>query len=785
MKAIIRWTLDHPVATLLLAVLVTAGIGSGMARLVQDTSAEAFLPRGHVSYVNKKWIDQTYGIHDSILVSIEDRQSPDIFNPEALRLVKETSDFIENLDGIQTSSMRSLATWEDIQGTADGFTAREFLTTIPETPRELARLRERALSFPLYRGLLVSEDAKVAFLIADVRDDVDIIQVFHDVQGYIAKNIDSRRFRVALTGPPVTTGTLNVYLNHDALILNPVSVLLTCSLLFLMFRSGKAVALPFIVVLPSVAWALGIMGHLGARFTPFSNAIPVVILSIALSDGIHVLGTYYNHRLASPSRSRREVLEEVMVQIWKPVMWVSLTTAIGFLTLVTSPMVPVKEFGVAVGIGAMAEMMLALFVLPPAMLLARMEVPDVLRKRHEAGSGPSDGILGRLLVGLHRLAVRHPLRVMGPVLAVLVLGIVGSLRLRVDYNLVDFFPADSEVFLDHQEISRRFAGTHFVDIHLDSGAPEAIFEPAFLRRMERLQSDIEGWPQVGKSLSVVQYIKRLNQAVNADEPSQYRIPDDADLNAQLFFLFSASGDPSQLAELTTSDSRGAHIRVFLRNGRFSENQPLLDWLETRVARDFPGERHRLGGEAYVNHYWMRLIGQSVIDSLWLMFGLMLLAGWYLMRNLRAALLMILPVSMGVVVTYGCMGFLDIPIGLATSIFASIAMGIGIDYAIHYLFYYRNARLEKGSYEEASLETMTVIGKLVIGNAATMVSGFLVLVLARTVPPAQIGIFVAVGVATSLMTTLLVLGVLTRYVPVAAAAGPRREENESPRAAAVG
>jgi predicted RND superfamily exporter protein len=784
MKAIIRWTLDHPVATLLLAALVTAGIGSGILQLVEDTSAEAFLPRGHVSFVNKKWIDQTYGIHDSILVSIEDRQSPDIFNPEALRLVKEASVFIENLDGIQTSSMRSLATWEDIQGTEDGFTAQGFLTTIPETPRELAKLRERALSFPLYRGLLVSEDAKVAFLIADVRDDVDIIQVFHDVQGYIAKNVDSRRFRVALTGPPVTTGTLNVYLNQDALLLNPVSVLLTCALLFLMFRSGKAVALPFVVVLPSVAWALGTMGHLGARFTPFSNAIPVVTLAIALSDGIHILGTYYHHRLASPSRPRREVLEEVMLRIWTPILWTSVTTAVGFVALlVTSPMVPVQDFGLAVGVGAMAEMMLSIFVLPAAMLLVRLEVPEVVRKRYEAG--PSHGLLDRLLAGLHGLAVRHPLRVIGPVLAVMVLGIAGATRLRVDYNLVDFFPADSEVYLDHQEITRRFAGTHFVDIHLDSGAPEAIFDPAFLRRIETLQADIEGWPQVGKSVSVVQYIKRLNQAVHGDEPSEYRIPDDADLNAQLFFLFSASGDPSQLAELTTSDSQGAHIRVFLRNGRFSDNKPLLDWLETRVARDFPADRYRLGGEAFVNHYWMRLIGQSVINSLLLMFALMFLAGWFLMRNLRAAVLMILPVSMGVLVTYGCMGFLDIPIGLATSIFASIAMGIGIDYAIHYLFHYRLARQEGGSYEEANLKTMSTTGKLVIGNAATVVSGFLVLVLARTVPPNQIGIFVAVGVGASLMTTLLVLGVLTRYVPVAAAAEPRREENESPRAAAVG
>ncbi len=763
MRHLFRWTLEHPRATLAACALATLLLGAGLLHIEQDTSPEAFLPRGHVSFEDKKAIDHTFHIHDSIVVSVLDRDAPDVFNAQALATVQQVSTFVRNLKGVRAASVRSLGTWEDIQGTDDGVRVTGFLDNLPSRPEDFRHLRERVESFPLYRKLLISDDGRAAFVVADVQEDADIISLFRQVHEHVRDGLDNRRFEIRLTGPPVVTGTLNVYLNEDALRLNPISVLVTVALLWLLFRAGFAVSLPFIVVLPAVACALGSMGYMGARFTPFSNAIPVVVLCIALSDGIHILGTYYEMRLEARDESLTDLLERLLMRLWQPIAWTSLTTAMGFVTLKwTSPMLPVQEFGAAVAVGAVAEMLLSFLALPQALVLLQPEVPARFRERlaRQQATG-----LERLMAALGALCLRRPAWALAPLGLALLLAGVGIARLRGDYNLVDFFPRRSEVYVDHHEIAKRFAGTNFVDLSFDSGQTDGIFEPDFLHRLDALQRDVEAWPGVGKSLSIVPYLKKVNQAVNEDRPEMYAVGASGDVNAQLFFLFSSAGDPSQVDELTDSANRQAHVRLFLRDARFGANRDFLDWLEGRVAAGFPPGSHRIGGEAYVNHHWMRGIRDNVLGSVVLQLSAMLLAGWTLLRNVRAGLLMIVPVTMGIVMTYGFMGLMGIPVGLATSIFASIAIGIGVDYAIHFLHHYRIQREAGWPHAASLLHVMSTTGTLIVGNAATVASGFLVLLLAKTVPPAEIGLFVAVGVFTSLLATLLGLGTLAQFMPV--------------------
>jgi uncharacterized protein len=755
--------LRRPVWTLVLMAIVTVLLGLGLLRLRQDTSAEAFLPRGHQSYEDKKRIDEIFGINDSILVAIIDRREGSVYNPGALALVEEISEVIASIPGIERNSVRSLATWEDISGTEEGFVVDPFLDPFPTTEAEARAVRQRVDAFPLYQDLLVSKDGSVAFVLADVRQDVDIIELFHRVRDYIDTRVDGERFAVHLTGPPVVTGTLNVYLNRDALVLDPISAAVTLTLLFLIFRSLQAVLLPFSVILPSIVAALGLMAWTGAPFTPFSNAIPVVILAVGLADSIHLLGTFFERRQSVPEETVREGVAWSLDRLWKPIFFTSVTTAAGFLSLrVTSPMVPVQDFGVAVAAGVLAAMVLSLTVLPALLVLFAPAVPGALRRRAESGRSIFGGI-ERVMLATHRLVTHRPSATLSVLGAGILLVSLGAIHLRADYDPVDFFPESSEVAVDYRAISGRFAGTNFIDLLFDTGTPEGVFDPDFLQVLAALQEDAEAWPQVGKTLSMVQYLERMNRAVHADDPAYHRLGDSTQLNAQLFLLFGSAGDPGRLEELVDPAQRQAHVRIFLRTGRDSENRELIEWLRNRLAADFPKGNYVLGGEAYVNHHWMRLIERSVWQSIGLMLGFMLLVGWLMLRSLRATLLSLTPVTAGLAVTYGIMGYMGTPLGLATSIFASIALGIGVDFAIHYMVHYRRSYRETGDHEETTREVLVHTGSILASNATVVVGGFLVLLFAKTVPPAQIGLYVAVGVGTSLATTLVGLSTLTGYL----------------------
>jgi uncharacterized protein len=767
MKTIMNWILDHPKQTLILMFVATLGVATQLVRIVQDTSTEAFLPRGHSSYQDKKLVDHLYGINDPILISVIDKENPDIFNKEALSLLKKMSHFVENLEGVNPSSVRSLATREDIQGTYDGFDVTDFLKEIPTTEEGFRKLRERVMAFPLYVGLIVSQDGNAGGIIADVQADADVIKLFHEVHNFIKDEVDTDRFQVNLTGPPIVTGTLNVYLNRDAMVLNPISAVVTCVLLFLLFRSLRGILLPFAVVMPSVVWALGSMGLMRFPFTPFSNAVPVVILATGLADSIHLIGHYYEVQIQNPHFKKKQVLFDVVTHLWKPIVITSLTTAAGFTSLVlTSPMIPVQEFGITVAIGVLGAMFFSLFALPPIMMLLPLKVPRFLLKRVEFyrhNPNQTTGFLEKLMGRLFYFVTTRPYWAISLMVLLCGIGVAGTMNLRVDYNPIVFFPTDSAVFKDNKEISASFVGTNFIELHLDSGKEEGVFETDFLNKIERLQNDIEGWKQVGGTLSLVDYLKKMNQAINEDGPEYYRLAEHADANAQYFFLYSVSGDPSQFEEIVDNAHRHLNLRIFLKEGTDSVNRPFINWLLQRIKQDFAEGEYVIGGEAHVNYHWMRLIEESVIYSVLLMSGSIFLIGWVLQGSFLSALLLILPVNMGVLLTYAVMGFLDIPIGLGTSIFASIAIGIGIDYAIHYIAHYSRVFKEKRDYIRATHETLTKTGKLLVGNSATVIGGFLVLIFAKTTPPNQIGIFVAVGVGTSLLMTLLVLSVLTRYI----------------------
>jgi len=766
MKTIINWILDNPRQTLILMFVATLGVATQLVRIVQDTSPEPFLPRGHSSYDDKKLVDHLYGINDPILISLIDKKNPDIFNHEALSLLKKMSNFVESLEGVNPSSVRSLATREDIRGTSDGFEVTDFLKELPTTEEGFRKLRERVMAFPLYVGLIVSQDGTAGGIIADTQADADMIKLFHEVHNFIKDEVDTHRFQVNLTGPPIVTGTLNVYLNRDAMVLNPIAAAVTCILLFLIFRSLHGVLLPFAVVMPSVVWALGSMGLMGFPFTPFSNAIPVVILATGLADAIHVIGHYHQAQFQNPHFERKDVLFDVMMHLWKPIMFTSVTTAAGFATLgLSSPMIPVKEFGITVTIGVLVAMFFSLFALPTIMMLLPLKTFRFSIERVEFNSkNPDQAVfLEKLMAKLSHFVITRPYLVTSLMVLILCFGVAGVMNLRADYNPIVFFPTDSAVFKDNKEISARFVGTNFIELHLDSGKEEGVFETEFLKKVERLQYDIKGWKQVGGTLSLVDYLKKMNQAINEDRIDYYRLAENPEANAQYFFLYSVSGDPSQFEEIVDNAHRHLHLRIFLKEGTYSVNRPFISWLIPRLKQDKGFGKYVIGGESYVNYHWMRLIERSVFVSIFLMSGSIFLMGWILQRSFFRAIFVTLPVNMGLLITYAVMGFLNIPIGLATSIFASIAIGIGDDYAIHYIDYYSRAFKERGDYIQAMDQTLRKTGGLLIGNAGTVICGFLVLIFSKTTPPSQIGIFVAVGVGTSLLMTLFVLSVLSRYL----------------------
>jgi len=760
--------IDYPKLTIAFFLTLTLAVATGTIKVKHDTSTDSYLPRGHSSYEAKKEIDERFNIDDPLLVNVRSPNGQSIFNIEGLRLIRDLTDYIAEIEGVNRETIRSLATKEDIMGTEDGLDVNEFLEHFPNSQEEAIAIREAVLNFPLYVGLIISNDGKSAGIVADVNDDADILAIFEDMKSYIKNNFSASEYEINLSGPPIVTGTLNIYMLQDAFTLDPICAIITSLILFLIFRTIRGIVLPLVVVLPSVAWCLGIMGFLGYRFTPFSNAVPVVLLAAAIADSVHIIGDFYDSYYKNKNQERDKILKEVLHRMWKPIVMTSVTTGIGFLALTgISPMIPVQQFGIIVCIGVLVAMVFSLYFLPAILMLTKVDLSTkyINRLSTTMNSSPQskNGLLMKILHSIYLTVSGNAKLIFIVFVLIAGVGIYGLTKLQYDYDTVTYFPKNSDVVKDYEIISQDYVGTHFIEIQVDSGKEDGVFELDFLNAVDAFQSAIEKWDRIGNTISLVDYLKKMNKEYHGGDPNKYTIADTVEQNAQYLFLYRLSGDPITFDEVVDSSQRYLNVRLFLKKGSYKLNREFLQWLEENTKTYLGSYAYKIGGESYAIYNWMETVGQSVIFSIAFMTVVVIFIGYLGIRSLGAALLMSLPVNTGIFMTYAVMGFLGIPIGLGTSIFASIAIGVGIDFAIHFVMRYRYEFERCEQYKQSVYNTLMGSGKLIFFNACIIAFGFLVLVFAQTQPPAQTGLFVAITVFASLLMTYFILGYMLRFI----------------------
>jgi predicted RND superfamily exporter protein len=747
--------------------LLTAAFVPAIFFMRADSSISSFLPRGHASYAQNKEIQRIYNINDALFVDVYDRKTGDIFTPQGLQAVRAVSRFLEDLQGVRPGSVRSIDTFDDIRGTANGFDVDPFLAPMPETLEQAQAVKARVQAFPLYDGLLISQDGKRAGIVGDFEENADVLHVFAELEKLRESMDREGDIGIRLSGPPIVTGTLNVYLNQDALKLDPMAAMLTSLLLFLSLRSLAGVLLPLLVMVPAITFAAASMPLLGYDFTPYSNAIPVVVLSTSIGDSVHFLSNYYDLRLQRPGMTAKDAAIQTLQEIWQPIVATSVTTTAGFLMLLNgSPMLPVHHFGTTVAIGVMAAMALSLTILPAAVAIFAPKPTAAFARLYAARNGGEPSRWDRLSAWLTGRAVNSRAVALGFLLAVAGLGYAGMSLLFPDYDPVKFFPKDSHVYQDFYAIRDQYLGLNFIEADIDTGQEDGIYSPDFLGRLEKLQERIEAWAPVGGTISIADYLKKMNQAFNADKPEFYKISDNADANAQFFLLYNLSGDPRRFDEVADSARKRANLRIFLKAGNYHESGDFVRWLEEEAAKAFPDAKVTLGGETYVVYNWMAGVERSVLNSVMLSGLCMFAIGLIFLRSVVGACLLLLPDFIGLVLTYAFIGATGVAVGLGTSVFASIALGVGIDFAIHYLWRYRDERRAGLDHDAATLRVMQDVGKTIVFNGAIVIGGFLILLLSTTSPAQQTGEYVAISVGASLLTTFLVLSVATRGWKVA-------------------
>jgi predicted RND superfamily exporter protein len=362
-------------------------------------------------------------------------------------------------------------------------------------------------------------------------------------------------------------------------------------------------------------------------------------------------------------------------------------------------------------------------------------------------------------------------------------GVYSAFQLEANEAWVDNFQKTDKISIADREINRAMDGTNSLDIVIETLNPEDLFKPENLQKIEQLQVYVESLPNVGGTTSIVDYVKQMNRALTGGDQSEYKLPTDASLISQYFLLYSASGDPTDFEEEVDYDYRLALVRAQLNTGRFKDTQKVVEPLQTYITKTFNSKdiKASLSGRVNVDYEWLRNLIGGHFRGIILAFILVWLVSCFSFKSFYGGSLAVVPVILATLSVYAFMGITGIKLAVGTTMASAIAMGIGIDFAIHTIDRYKLLIKEKSLEPEQALPMLyPSTGRALLFNFFAVFVGFGLLGFSYVPPLANLGMIIAFAVLISFVSSMTVLPALIKHLKPTFLGFKSTEQQTSPR-----
>jgi hypothetical protein len=722
--------------------LVTVAFAAGIPRLQIDNSVDSMLPANHPARILYDKVNDTFGGTDIVVVALE---SEDVFSISSLEQVIDLTDKFETVPGVD--KVVSLSTVKRMQGNGGDLIVRDLIPTVPTSSQECDELRNYVMGNALYTDNVISSDGRYAGFIIELAPAADDAEVYGALREIT--NAQPNASNIYIAGGPAVNAEMSTAMKGDIVRLIPFVVLVLAMVLYLSLRTLQGVLLPLAVVLTSTIWTVGLMAWTGTAMAMISTTLPVMLIAIGVADAIHILTDYYSS--IGLGKEKREAIRLVMRHIGLAVVLTSITTLVGFLSLGTSPVRQVMQFGLFVGFGVMAALTITLTMIPAVLELSK--VPGGIMKRAARAQQRTKLALAPWLDRVARVVVVHRKAIVAVGIVIFLLAAVGATRLTVETNTLRFFRQDSPVRQATEVVDKSFGGSENLSVIIDGD----IKSPQVLNSMLALQNWAEGLPQVGYTVSIADYVAQINESLRDNDPAQHVIPQTRNAVAQEILLYEMSGDPSDFSRVVDYNYNEARIAMRMESLTSSQLANLIDEVDSKAMNAANGEFGvKITGSSYLFKVLTDLLVHGQIVSLLVsLFGVALVVG-LIFRSVRFGLLSMIPLGFTITLNFGMMGWLGIPLDTATTMLASIAIGIGVDYTVHFLSKYRRERREGVEPQDAVSETIRTTGRAIIYNAVAVAAGFAVLLFSSFGPIATLGALVAVTMGISAIAALTLL-----------------------------
>ncbi|MGB5312968.1 MAG: MMPL family transporter [Polyangiales bacterium] len=472
-RKILDFPLQHARLVFVGLAVLTIGLGSAIPWIQVDTDPENMLAEDDPARVFHNETKAEFSLHDLIVVGVVNESDEEgVFNPESLTRIHQLNEHLKSIDGVIARDVLGPSTMDNIEQAGPGTIRFEWLMEQPpKTPEEALAIKEAALRLPMLRGTVVSEDGKSVALYVPIENKHESHRISQEIESFIA-GLGDNNDDFYITGLPVAEDTFGVEMFKQMAVSAPLAALVIFLLMWWFFRSFSLVLSPMIVAMSTVIMTMGALIASGFTVHIMSSMIPIFLMPIAVVDSVHLLSEFVD--IYPKSGDRKKDISEVVGHLFAPMLYTSLTSAAGFLSLMLTPIPPVRVFGgfVALGIG-IAFILTILFVPAYIAALPEKRLAALLSSKREANEG---GFLGRMVeaVGAKSLRFAKPILVL--TVAVIAVSGYGISQININDNPVRWFKPSHKIRVADEVLNRELAGTYtaFLIMKQDVDAERAI-----------------------------------------------------------------------------------------------------------------------------------------------------------------------------------------------------------------------------------------------------------------------------------------------------------------------
>jgi len=746
MKSVGRWLADNPWKVIALTLAITIALGIFIPGINMVTDFREYLSPSNEAVKSAMEAEEKYGSASYVQVSIKPENT--IFEADVLRRIKELRENIASLSGVQ--SVEGPLNSQIIVGKEKSIEVGPAAPggDVPSGTSEMEAYREKLLSSKLLQDRVVSGSGDAAALSVLLKAGVNTQDVATEIRKIVADYEGPER--IELAGQPYLNSAFSEAITNDLKILLPLVFLAIVLVLYVTFRSPRGVFLPLLVVALSITWTVGLMSITGIPFTMVSFILPVILAAVGSAYSIHVLNSYYEW--TEKGLSKKDTIVETVTSMYSPVAMTGLTTAAGFLSLISAFLIPERQFGIFAAIGVMVAVVLSLTLVPAILSLLSLQ-----KKKEMPGFLSFIGAAtGPIVSSFTRLVAKRSKLVVALFAVVLIVFIGGALTLQVNTSYTAIIGQNNKMTRGMNSMDENFAGSQQLLVEIDTGRKNGLKEPEVLKKMDEFQEWLktkEGL-QINKTASIVDIVKELNQKFHGGDPDYYRVPDNQQLTSQLLLLFSFQG--GSMGRLALGDFSAGEITGLYDQSVSSEINELVESVNDYLDENFSSLNARMVGSTVIQQEMSDKVVSSQIISLATTILVAGLIVGLIMWSFSAGFISLVPLISAVAINFGVMGFAGIPLNLVNLIVSSIMIGIGIDYAIHLIERFQHEYDEDRDREEIFSTVLGTTGKGIFANAMALTLGFSVIGLSSFSSITTVGFLLAISMVVSMISTFTVI-----------------------------